>query len=155
MSANAEFIVLTREMSAAQISELLGFPADRSYSEGDPGMSMTTGLEVGRKRKTRWALSSEARVTSSELEDHLRVLLEITLPRADIIRNLAKTSNVFFWVFWDSDSLDRGDGPILSSEICSGIGALVLTCNLMSIARLTTKTASSIGEKIVEIACCA
>lgn len=124
MSPNAEMVVLAHGISSAEISTLLRMAPDKSYDEGDPILDQRTGLMVGAKRATRWALTSKTRVASNDLDDHIQVLLDLVQPHAEEVRDLAEGANVFFWVFWESDSLDRGDGPILSSNVCKEIGGL-------------------------------
>jgi hypothetical protein len=72
-----------------------------------------------------WFYSTQGRISSSKLEDHIKSILNLfAVHRADLegLRKLGCDTRI--WCFWESCS--RNSGLVLAPETLSGIGSLGL-----------------------------
>lgn len=71
-----------------------------------------------------WAIRTEGKVDSKDINDHFRHVLDLLLPRQEEIRKLVEGGEALFSVLWQSIYLYAGTGPVLGREIIAGIAAL-------------------------------
>lgn len=120
---SADLVVNGKELSPAQITELLGIQPDYAHDMGTPIVDIR-GKQVGVKRSNYWRYGSAGRVQSKDLDEHVRMVLEVVEPRATVLRALAQRNEVYIWTLWESFGLILGAGPIISPAACRGIDAI-------------------------------
>jgi hypothetical protein len=117
------FIVSHGTSTPDEISESLGLVPDRSHSKGEV-VRARDGSAVGVNPQNYWGMASTSRTESKDPEEHFRVLLQLLIPKAEVIHGLAENNRVWFYTVWTSDELVRGSGFSLSAEVCAGIAQL-------------------------------
>ena len=120
---HVEFVI-SGNSSPDAITEALGIRPDSVQRVGEPIARRPDGSPAAKARFNRWAVSSAHRTTSRELDHHLRILLDIVLPRREEISRLSLSDRLWFWIFWESDAMPRGTGMILSADVCRDVASL-------------------------------
>jgi hypothetical protein len=120
---SADLVVNGKNLSPAQITQLLGIEPDYAHDLGTPILNVH-GAPVGVKRSNYWRYGSTDRVRSKDLDEHVRMVLAVFEPRANVLRKLAEQNEVYIWTLWESNGLIMGAGPIISPAACRGIDAI-------------------------------
>jgi hypothetical protein len=120
---SADLVINGKELSPAQITELVGIEPDYSHDLGSPIFN-NRGKRVGGRKSNYWRYGSANRVRSKELDEHVRMVLGVFEPRAAVLRKLAERNDVYIWTLWESFGLILGAGPIISPAACRVIAAI-------------------------------
>lgn len=71
-----------------------------------------------------WKLSTEDKLSSKDINDHFKYLLDRLLPHKDEILKLTANGETYFNVIWKSTYLYAGTGPVIEREIIRGTSEL-------------------------------
>ena len=94
-----------------------------SARAGDPRITRW-GATLAPHVEGSWVLSSEPFVSSKDVNDHLRFVLDALLPHRDAVLAFAKGGEVFVSVMWSSTYLYAGTGPLIDATCIEGLAAL-------------------------------
>lgn len=119
---SADLVITGVSDGPQDVSDALGLAPHFSCRKGD-GILNPRGVAVGTRRYNHWSYGSSPSVVSKDVNEHVRALANVFLPRADVVKMLAKNNEVFCWIVWESSRL-VGGGPILSARSCSAIATL-------------------------------
>ena len=111
------------ELSPEEVSAMLGIAPEYAHRVGQPILN-ASGKQVDTRKTNYWMYGTSALVKSKDLDEHLRALLTIFVPRADAVHELAKRSEVYVSAIWESAGLMWGAGPIISAASTRDIGVL-------------------------------
>jgi hypothetical protein len=116
VSATARFFCV--DMTAEQVTEALGVePTDAQTAQERPG-----GVK-GARDTTLWSYDSSSRITSSDLNDHVKHLLDVFLPLRSRIEELRPLPHIIVCTYWES-TIAGIAGPQLDAQCMSGLAAL-------------------------------
>jgi hypothetical protein len=105
-------------MTAEQVTEALGIePTDAQTAHERPS-------RVKRARDaTLWSYDSSSKITSSDLNDHVKHLLDVFLPLKSRIEELRPVPHMTVCTYWES-TIAGIAGPQLDAKCISGLAAL-------------------------------
>jgi hypothetical protein len=116
VAATARFFCV--ETTAEQITEALGLePTDAQTAQERP-----EGVK-GVRNFTMWSYDSSSKITSSDLNDHVKHLLDVFLPLRSRIEELRPLPHITVCTYWESTVAGIA-GPQLDAKCISGIAAL-------------------------------
>lgn len=121
---NVTFCLSGLELDPAHVSHRLGLHGDETRRRGDERRNKRTGFLMGYHDEGFWALSSLPRVTSKDVNDHFRWLLEKLLSHRETVLELKTGGESYFDVLWKSTYLYAGSGPLLDADSLAGVAAL-------------------------------
>jgi hypothetical protein len=113
------FRLMGPTLDLSQVTSVLGLEPSKAFAEGEKVENLTHP-----SRPVIWMLSTQALVSSTSLEKHLRFLLDKLEPRSARLLELVREQSLEmdFFCYWLS-ATGHG-GPELSAETLSRIGAL-------------------------------
>ena len=116
VAATARFFCA--EMTAEQVTEALGVePTDAQTAQERPG-----GVK-GVRHATLWNYDSSSKITSTDLNNHVRHLLDVFLPLKSRIEELRPLPHITVCTYWES-TIAGVAGPQLDAKCISGLAAL-------------------------------
>jgi hypothetical protein len=115
------FRILGDELDPEEVTKLLKVLPTECVRRGHPVRSLHGKREV-RSRTGRWELSTQGSTNSTELEEHLVLLLSKIEPVSERIRLIRVPVRVEFHCFWMSGT-GQG-GPVLSAKTLGRISRL-------------------------------
>ena len=121
----ADFYVSARDLDPNSISQITGLQANRSAKRGQERRNYGGEL-ISPHDEGFWMISSEDRVESKDLNDHIGSLLTLLLPHKETISELLSElkGEAYFDVLWTSNYLYAGTGPLISREVLGGMSDL-------------------------------
>jgi hypothetical protein len=120
-----DFLLSALDLDPKTITERTGLHPDKSAKRGDERRNYKRDL-IAPHDEGFWMLSSEGKVISKDINDHIGLLLGLLLPRREtflaVVNEMA--GEAFFDVLWTSNYLYAGTGPIISREALQGMSEL-------------------------------
>jgi hypothetical protein len=105
-------------MTAEQVTEALGVkPTDAQTAHERP-----VGVK-GVRDATLWSYESSSKITSSDLNDHVKHLLDVFLPLKSRIEELRPPPHIMVCTYWES-TIAGVAGPQLDAKCISGLARL-------------------------------
>ena len=120
-----DFLVSSYDLDPTAITHLIGLNPDKSAKRGDERKNYKGDL-IGPHEEGFWLLSSSGKVTSKDINDHIRGLLKILFPHRNIFLQIVNEmgGETYFDVLWTSNYLYAGTGPVISRDSLRGISEL-------------------------------
>jgi hypothetical protein len=118
-----KFSISGRNLNPEAVSQNIGIQPDYSGITGDDDMN-NLGQVIGKHSEGFWMLSSEGKVRSKDVNDHLRYLLFHLLPHREKLLTLAQSGETYFDVLWQSTYLYAGTGPVIERDCLQGVAQL-------------------------------
>jgi len=119
------FFLSALELDPELISQMTRLNPDKKAKRGDERKNYK-GEVITPHQEGFWMISSEGKVESKDINDHIGYLLALLLPHrstfSDIVRQMK--AETFFDVLWTSNYLYAGTGPIISHESLQGMSDL-------------------------------
>ena len=117
------FCILGQNLIPEQVTEAVGIQPDYSGNKGDEKRN-NLGKVMGTHSESFWVLSTEGKVESKDINDHLRYLLSQLLPHREAILKFAKSGETYFDILWQSTYLYAGTGPVIERDCLQGAAQL-------------------------------
>lgn len=120
-----DFLLSALELDPATITDWTGLHPDKMAKRGDERRNYNGDL-IAPHDEGFWMISSEGKVNSKDINDHLGFLLRLLLPHRDKLLRVTSEMNgeAYFDVLWTSNYLYAGTGPIISRESLQGMSDL-------------------------------
>ena len=117
-----EFFLSALALEPSTITDWTGIQPDRMARRGDERRNYKGDL-IAPHDDGFWAITSEGKVNSKNINDHLNFLLELLLPHREKLLRVVDEMNgeAYFDVLWTSSYLHAGTGPIISREALHGM----------------------------------
>lgn len=113
--------VLGKTYRPAAITAMLGLEPTHSHALGDPITSRRSGEVIGARNRHYWLLETPNEGT---LDDQIQAIATLLLPKAAVLHDLARTSEVFIAIAWGCTRLFVGRGIHLSASTLAAVAAL-------------------------------
>ena len=125
LGVHVEFDLTAPDLDPEEVSLALKLKPSRSARRGDERRN-PRGTLLSPHKEGWWQLSSEGKVKSKDINKHFEYLLKRLLPHRKTILRIAKlkAGETYFDVYWASNYLYAGNGPILSSQNIQGMAEL-------------------------------
>jgi hypothetical protein len=125
LGVHVEFDLTAPDLDPDEVSLALKLKPSRSARRGDERRN-PRGTLLSHHKEGWWQLSSEGKVQSKDINKHFECLLKRLLPHKKTILRLAKrkAGEMYFDVYWASNYLYAGNGPVLSSQTIKGMAEL-------------------------------
>jgi hypothetical protein len=125
---NVGFIISGPKVKPEQLSALINTLPDRSARKGDERRN-AKGQILGYEKNGWWRIDSMPRLKVSgirkkDINEHLKVLLDILLPHRERLNKLSEGGETFFDVVWKSSYLYAGTGPLIEARYLEGVADL-------------------------------
>ncbi len=118
-----DFLLEGCQLDPDTVTQAVGVRPSLYARQGDERRNVK-GDVVGTHERRWWQLSSKDAITSKDINDHFRFLLDRLLSCREAILNFAEGGETFFGVLWESSYLYAGTGPVLDPECIAGVAAL-------------------------------
>lgn len=109
-------------MTAEHITEALGIEPTRAQTAHEPAHFGPWGLN-GALDCTLWSYDTSSRVASSDVNEHIKHLVEVFLPLKSRIEELRPIPHISVSIYWES-ILAGIAGPQLNAQCVSGLATL-------------------------------
>jgi len=119
----ASFWISGQNLIPEQVTEAVGIQPDFSGNKGDEKRNKL-GKVMGTHSESFWVLSTEGKVKSKDINDHLRYLLSQLLPHREAILKIADNGETYFDILWQSTYLYAGTGPVIERDCLQGAAQL-------------------------------
>jgi hypothetical protein len=123
LAVRVAFSLAGPRLIPCEVTSGIGITPDFTIEAGAPWLN-PLGKQIGQHETGMWGISSARRVQSKDINDHLRYLIKILLPRKRSLRDLTQENESFFDVLWKSSYLNAGAGLRLDAECLQGVAAL-------------------------------
>ena len=125
---NVAFMLFGQDLDPDALSTRLGIPAHSSACKGDERRG-PKGQLLGHHRQGWWRIDSSPLLTATgdarkDINEHLKVLLDLLLPKRDLVLEFAARGESYFDVLWESTYLYAGTGPLIDAEYLRGVADL-------------------------------
>lgn len=117
------FVLSSEYLKPNWVTEELGVEPDSSAQKGDIKNNFL-GQKVGFHNEGYWRSTTKGKLESKDINVHFAFLLDILLPKTDVIIKFSFGGETFFDVLWESSYLYAGTGPVLSAKNILGISFL-------------------------------
>lgn len=121
-NVSATLRLFCRDITAEELTATLGVEPTLAQTGRDPAMFDSDGLK-GARDVTFWTYDTGSKVSSPDLNDHLRHLLRVFLPLKSRIEELRPAPRISFSVYWES-TIAGVAGPEIDPQCISGLAAL-------------------------------
>jgi hypothetical protein len=122
VAATAQFFCV--DMTAQQVTDALGVePTDAQTAQERIG-----GLQ-GAREATLWRYDSSCKITSSDLNEHLKHLMDVFLPLKSRIEEFRPLPHISISIYWES-TVAGVAGPQINAQCVSGLAALGATLHI-------------------------
>ncbi|HSS96004.1 MAG TPA: DUF4279 domain-containing protein [Terriglobales bacterium] len=121
--------IFSEILTSSEIETVLGLEATRTFSKGDPIFGRDKDgkkIKAGVRKNSAWILSSPSG-GDSNLDDHLRKLLDVINPKADELKQLSTKCKVDIFCGFGAEG--QG-GFTLTAEIINRLAKLNLNLDL-------------------------
>ena len=119
----AAIVISSPNLDPELVTSAVGRAPTSSARAGDPRVTRW-GATLSPHAEGSWVLSSEAFVTSKDINDHLAFVLGALLPHREAVQAFAQGGEVFVSVMWSSTYLYAGTGPLIAATCIAGLAAL-------------------------------
>lgn len=121
----ASFFLSAPGLDPVRITKATGLIPDRIAKRGEERRNYAGDLMEPHEQGF-WMMSSDGKVNSKDINDHIGYLLELLLPHQDLFRKVVDEMNgeTFFDVLWTSNYLYAGTGPVISVDSIRGMSDL-------------------------------
>jgi hypothetical protein len=109
-------------MGGTQLTEVLGVEPTLAQTAHEPAIFGPWGLK-GADDCTFWSYDTATKVSSSDLNEHLRHLLTVFLPLKSRIEELRPPPHISVSVYWES-TIAGIAGPQIDAACIAGLAAL-------------------------------
>ena len=82
------------------------------------------GLRPTSVTKGSWSYETRASLSSRDVNDHLRLLLQVALPHKDFLHELGDNTTSAVCIQWNERPRVPGGGPAIESDCVVGLGQL-------------------------------
>jgi hypothetical protein len=123
LSVRVAFSLTGPQLIPCEVTSGIGITPDFTIEPGAPWLN-PLGMKIGKHETGMWGISSARRVKSKNINEHLKHLVDILLPRKRSLCELAKENESFFDVLWKSSYLNAGAGLRLDAECLHGVATL-------------------------------
>jgi hypothetical protein len=127
---NAYFTLTSVSLAPSEITRQTGITPDFSETSGDPRYSPRGRLQ-SYHREGSWGIEGLPRLKAEGdarkgINEHIQVLLDVLLPRREIVLALARRmkAEIDFGILWESTYLYAGTGPMFTPQNMAGMAAL-------------------------------
>ncbi len=120
---HVEFSLTRSDLDPDEVSLALKMKPTRSARRGDERRN-PRGTLLSPHKEGWWELSTEGKVESKEINQHLEYLLTRLLPHRETILSFANGGETFFDVLWETAYFHGGNGPILTTQSIKGMAEL-------------------------------
>jgi hypothetical protein len=125
---NVDFVLFGPDLEPTEVSVALGIQPDSSGRKGDERHA-PNGKLIGHENEGWWRIDSTPRlkvtgIARKDINEHLAVLLDLLLPKKEILNQFRPKAEAFLGVVWTSCYLYAGTGPLIESKHLKGIAAL-------------------------------
>ena len=117
------FSISGQSLIPERVTEAIGIQPDHSAHRGDAKRNYH-GQIIGTHSESYWVLSTENKVESKDINDHLRYLLSRLLPYRETLLEIAEGGETYFDVLWKSTYLYAGTGPVIEPDCLRGVAQL-------------------------------
>ena len=119
------FFLSALELDPDAISEITGLNPDKKAKRGDERRNYK-GDVITPQKEGFWMISSEGKVESKDICDHIGYLLALLIPHRVALLKIVRQmrGETFFDVLWTSNYLYAGTGPIISHGGLQGMSDL-------------------------------
>jgi hypothetical protein len=114
------FGIFGESLNPKEVTQKIGIQPDYSGLRGDDKTN-NLGRRIGTHSQGFWILSTENRVQSKDINDHVRYLLTQLLPHREEILKLAEGGETYFDILWQSTYLYAGTGPEIERDCLQGV----------------------------------
>jgi hypothetical protein len=122
------FVLLGEALEPDNVTEVLAIQPDRFARAGDERRNIKGDL-LSPHKVGFWRVGSKGKVVSKDINHHISFLLEMLLPRRELVLELSASGEAVFDVLWESSYLYAGTGPVISRECLAGMGQLGASLN--------------------------
>jgi hypothetical protein len=123
MSVRVAYSLTGPALIPCEITSGIGITPDFTIEAGAPWLN-PLGMKIGKHEMGMWGISSARRVQSKNINDHLRYLIGVLLPRKRSLCKLAIENESYFDVLWKSSYLNAGAGLRIETDCLQGVAAL-------------------------------
>lgn len=117
------FSISGQSLLPEQVTKAIGIQPDQSAQKGDEKRNNQREI-IGVHSESFWVLSTEGKIESKDINDHLRHLLSLLLPYRETILKFAEDGETYFDVLWKSTYLYAGTGPVIERGCLYGVAQL-------------------------------
>lgn len=119
------FFLSALDLDPNAISEMTRLNPDKTARRGDERRNYKGEL-VSPHDEGFWMISSEGKVESKDINDHIKFLLALLLPHRKTLSKVIghMKGEAFFDVLWTSNYLYAGTGPMISHDALQGMSDL-------------------------------
>jgi hypothetical protein len=124
-TVQVSFFLSALDLNPDAISEVTGLNPDKTAKRGDDRRNYKGG-QISPHQEGFWMISSEGKVESKDINDHIDFLLALLLPHRATLSQIVwqLKGETFFDVLWTSNYLYAGTGPIISYKSLQGMSDL-------------------------------
>ena len=124
--AHAALRVSGTELDPLTITEALRLPPDRAHRRGEPRLSWSASRERVIDRGSHhhrglWLLSTKGRVRSRHLATHVRWLLRMVAPKADVLRTIAARHDADIFCYLRAPHAPSMPGELREEAVAMGL----------------------------------
>jgi len=119
------FFLSALELEPMMITQSTGLHPDKMAKRGEERRNYVGHL-ITPHDEGFWMISSEGKISSKDINEHINFLLKLLLPHRETFLRVIDEMNgeTFFDVLWTSNYLYAGTGPIISRHALRGISDL-------------------------------
>ncbi|HYP26437.1 MAG TPA: DUF4279 domain-containing protein [Blastocatellia bacterium] len=117
------FGIFGQGLNPGEVTQAIGIQPDGSGLSGDDKTNYL-GQVIGTHPEGFWILSTESKVKSKDINDHLRYLLTQLLPHRAAVLRFAHGGETYFDIVWGSTYLYAGTGPVIERDCLRGVAEL-------------------------------
>lgn len=113
------------DLDPEHLTKITGIRAYSSAKRGDERRNYG-GQLVSPHNTGFWGITSEGKVNSKDINDHISYLAELLVPYLSVFRSIIETAEAeaHFDVRWESSYLFAGTGPTLTANSVAAIASM-------------------------------